>query len=128
VTNAAENGRIRVLIVDDHALMREGLSSLLAREGLEVAGAAASGDEGVRLAAELQPDIVLMDVSMPGLDGIASTAALLKALPGSRVIGLSIRDDAETGEQMKKAGALTTVSKCSPADELVSTIRRLAVR
>jgi two-component system invasion response regulator UvrY len=93
-----QKSRVRVLLVDDHALMREGLVSLLEREGFDIVGAAASGEEGLRLARERRPDVVLMDVSMPGMDGFAATAALLRDVPESRVVALSIRDDAETGE------------------------------
>src|ERR1700752_5001116 len=89
------DGAIRVLIVDDHAVVREGLRSFLELQpGIEVAGEASDGEAGVASAAELAPDVVLMDLVMPGLDGIAAMRALHGRAPGAKVIVLtSFLDD-----------------------------------
>jgi DNA-binding NarL/FixJ family response regulator len=81
---------IRVLVVDDHAVVREGLRTFLElQEGIEVAGEAADGREAVRMAAELRPDVILMDLVMPRLDGVAAMRELRRRLPSSRVIVLT---------------------------------------
>ncbi|HYR28645.1 MAG TPA: response regulator transcription factor, partial [Thermoanaerobaculia bacterium] len=80
---------MRILIADDHALFRDGLRSLLAANGHEVIGEAKNGREAVRLALELQPDMVLMDVQMPELDGIAATRELTTAMPQIKVVVLT---------------------------------------
>jgi len=81
---------IRVLVVDDHAVVREGLRTFLElQEGIEVAGEAADGREAVRIAAELRPDVILMDLVMPRLDGVAAMRELRRRLPSSRVIVLT---------------------------------------
>jgi DNA-binding NarL/FixJ family response regulator len=117
-------GPIRVLLVDDQALVRGGLRLILdAEPDLEVVGEAADGDEGVRVAHETRPDIVLMDVRMPTVDGITATAQLLGELPGTRVVMLTTFDLDEYVVDAFRAGASGFVLKTAPPPQLVAAIR-----
>jgi DNA-binding NarL/FixJ family response regulator len=117
-------GPIRVLLVDDQALVRGGLRLILdAEPDLEVVGEAADGDEGVRVALETRPDIVLMDVRMPTVDGITATAQLLGELPGTRVVMLTTFDLDEYVVDAFRAGASGFVLKTAPPPQLVAAIR-----
>ena len=112
---------VRVLIADDHPLFRRGLqASLDELEGVQVVGAVADGDAAIRDALELRPDVVLMDVGMPGTDGLAATAAIVAAGLGVSVLVLTMSDDAETLTAALAAGARGYLLKGS--DE--ATIRR----
>lgn len=118
---------IRILLVDDHALFRQGLRQLLATtEDLVVVGEAASGSEALELAGTLAPDIVLMDIAMPDLDGIAATAALHQRFPQVRVVMLTMYDATTHGEAARAAGAVAYVVKSSRPDELFQAIRSAA--
>ncbi len=115
---------IKILVADDHAVLRQGLSNLLEKEpDLEVVGQAADGREAVRLASELSPDVVLMDVTMPHMDGIEATRRIGKANPNIRIIGLSMHDDPDTQERMTSAGATAYLYKASPVEKLLEAIR-----
>jgi DNA-binding NarL/FixJ family response regulator len=117
---------IRVLIVEDQTLMRQGLRTILDLEpGLSVAGEAASGEEGVRQALALRPDVILMDVQMPGLNGVEATAAILQSWPAARIIILTTFDRDDYVFQGVRAGALGYLLKDTPAEQLVATIRRV---
>jgi two-component system, NarL family, response regulator DegU len=117
---------IRVLIAEDQALMRDGLRTILELEpGFRVVGTAADGAEAVQLAQRLRPDVVLMDVQMPHLDGVQATAQLAAALPAARVIILTTFDyDAYVFEGIK-AGARGYLLKDTPAAELLAAIRQV---
>lgn len=117
---------IRILVCEDQTLMREGLRTVLDLEpGFSVVGTAADGAEAVRLAQELQPDIILMDVQMPGQNGVQATAALTaRGLP-SRVVILTTFDYEDYVFDAIKAGAVGYLLKDTPATELASTIRRV---
>jgi len=118
---------IRILLVDDHALFRQGLRQLLATtEDLVVVGEAASGSEALELARTLAPDIVLMDIAMPDLDGIAATAALHERFPNLRIVMLTMYDATTHGEAARAAGAVAYVVKSSRPDELFQAIRSAA--
>ncbi|THF78043.1 response regulator transcription factor [Cohnella fermenti] len=119
---------IRILLVDDHAVVRSGLRMLLnAKSGLTVVGDAADGDEAIRLAAELKPDVVLMDLSMPhGKDGLSATAELKKLLPDTNVLVLSMHDDDEYLFRAIHAGASGYVLKSAPHEELLSAIESVS--
>jgi CheY-like chemotaxis protein len=107
---------IRVLIVDDHAVLRDGLRALLAAAaGIEVVGTVANGREAVRSAVALAPDVVLMDVAMPDLNGVEATAQVKAKLPGVRVIALSMHGDAEYVHRALEAGAAGYLLKESAA-------------
>jgi len=124
----AEVGRkIRVLLADDHQLLREGLVGLLAGESdIEVVGEAGDGQTAVELAHRLTPDVVIMDVSMPRLNGVEATRRILAERPGVRVIGLSMHEEAGMAATMRRAGAAAYLTKGGPAEDLVAAIRALA--
>lgn len=117
---------IRTLLIEDQTLMRQGLRTLLELEpGMQVIGEAADGQSGVRLALEMRPDVILMDVQMPGMNGVEATAALCAAWPAARVIILTTFDRDDYVFQAIRAGALGYLLKDAPADELMRTIRRV---
>ncbi|WP_337845260.1 response regulator transcription factor [Thermus sp.] len=117
---------IRILLADDHALFRQGLKSLLEAEGdFRVVGEAKDGWEALRHALEAKPDVILMDIQMPGLDGVQATQAILKEWPEARVIILTMyRQDAYVFEAVK-AGARGYLLKDTDAKELIEAIRRV---
>ncbi len=117
---------IRILVADDHAVVRQGIALLLKREpDMEVVGEAADGEVAVAQARELAPDVVLMDFSMPNLDGIEATRQIHQAHPRICVIGLSMYQEAEGAEAMLQAGASAYLSKTGRSEILLETIRRL---
>lgn len=116
---------MQILVVDDHALMREGLSNLLhGKEGLEVCAEAKNGLEAIRLADQIRPDIILMDVSMPELDGIEATTLIKKSHPEISVIALSMHDSEAMKQKMLAAGASAYINKEAPSSELMLAIRK----
>jgi PAS domain S-box-containing protein len=115
---------IRVLLADDHALFRNGLGRLLKNEPcLEVVGQAADGKEAIELAQKLKPDVILMDVSMPRVNGIEATRIIHGQYPDIRIIGLSMYEDQERAQAMRDAGAADYKTKGCAAAELVAAIR-----
>ena len=121
-----EPHRIRILIVDDHELLCQALANLLEGEpDFAVAGQAHDGREGVRLALEQKPDVILMDVSMPEVSGIEATAEICRHEPGIRIIGLSMHKDAAMERKMRDAGACAYLTKGGSSEELIETIRRV---
>jgi NarL family two-component system response regulator LiaR len=118
---------IRILIVDDHGVIRQGLRMYLALDAeLEVVGEAANGVEALRLARELEPDVVLMDLLMPVMDGIAATGAIRRELPEVEVIALtSVLEDSAVYGAMR-AGAIGYLLKDTEADELCRAIKAAA--
>jgi two-component system response regulator NreC len=118
---------IRVLIADDHAVVRAGLRLLLdAADEIEVVGEAGSGEEAVRLSRSLKPDVVLMDVVMPGMNGIEATAPALEAAPGAKVLVLSMQDDPRYVREAFEAGATGYVLKEAADSEVVQAVREVA--
>lgn len=116
--------KIRVMLADDHAVVRQGIANLLADEpDIETVGQAADGQEAVDLAARLQPDVILMDVSMPKLSGVEATRAIRNELPEIRIIGLSMFEDSERAQAMRDAGAVSYITKSGPANVLIEAIR-----
>jgi len=115
---------IRVLIADDHAVVREGISSVLhAGEGFSVVAAASDGDEALRLAVEHRPDVVVLDISMPGKTGLEVAAELRTALPQTRVLMLSIHDHSEYVMESIRAGADGYLRKDAAPAELREALR-----
>ena len=115
---------IRLLIVDDQELMRDGLTAILERQpGIEVVATAADGAEAVRLVAELVPDVVLMDVRMPVLDGVQATAEIVRGWPAVKVVVLSTFDDDDHVTQALRAGATGYLLKNLPAQDLAEAVR-----
>ncbi|MFF3272345.1 response regulator [Streptomyces chrestomyceticus] len=115
---------VRVLVVDDQRLIRDGIASLLSiRPGITVVGTAVDGREAVAKALELCPDVVLMDVRMPGMDGVEAVAVLRGTVPECRVVMLTTFDDKEYVVQALRAGACGYLLKDLPAGELAHAVR-----
>jgi DNA-binding NarL/FixJ family response regulator len=114
---------VRVLVVDDQRLIREGISSLLdLQPGVEVVGTAADGREAIERALDLEPDVVLMDVRMPGVDGVDATAAVRSRSPDCRVLMLTTFDDEEYVVRALRAGASGYLLKDLPAADLARAV------
>ena len=123
----SEPPAIRVVVVDDHQIVREGLSSLLgALDGLDVVGTAADGRDAVHVVAETSPDVVVMDIQMPHLDGIEATRMITGRQPGVRVVMLTMNEDDETVLAAIRAGASGYLLKGSGAEEVQTAIRAAA--
>ncbi|HEY3775509.1 MAG TPA: response regulator transcription factor [Solirubrobacteraceae bacterium] len=121
------SGTIRVLVVDDHDLFRAGLASLLgARSDIEVVAQASGGRMGVRLAAELRPDVILMDVQMPDLDGPAATRLILEREPSVRIVALTVVSDDDGVAAVLAAGACGFLAKDTPVEGVILAIRAAA--
>ncbi len=119
-----ESNPIRVLLVDDHAVVRSGLAAfLLAFDDLELVGEAGSGEEAVRLCNQLRPDVVLMDLVMPGMDGAAATRTIREQCPEIQVIALTSFKEEELVQGALQAGAISYLLKNVSADELADAIR-----
>jgi DNA-binding NarL/FixJ family response regulator len=120
------SNQTRVLVVDDHALIREGLASLLASQpDIEVVGKARDGQDALELAQKLQPDLVLMDVSMPVMNGLEATRRLLEALPGCKVVMLTESDKEDSLFEAVQRGAMGYVQKRAAPAYLVPALRRV---
>jgi DNA-binding NarL/FixJ family response regulator len=118
---------IRVLLVDDQPVVRRGLRVRFHLEpDLQVVGEASTGSEALTLAQTLTPDVVLMDIEMPEMDGIEATAALRRVVPQSAVVILSIHDDTQTRGRAQAAGAVAFVEKRGATDSLLAAIRQAA--
>lgn len=119
--------RLRLLLADDHGMFREGLRALIEKQtDLEVVGEAANGREAVRLARDLTPTVVVMDVSMPDLGGVEATRRILKRSPKAKVIALSMHSDRRFVVEMLRAGAQGYLLKDCAYEELVCAIRTVA--
>jgi len=115
---------INVLLVDDHALFRTGLRSVIASaEDIAVAGEASSGEEAVELVAKNPPDLVLMDVNMPGIGGIEATRKIVRHQPEVKIVAVTALSDDPFPNQLLDAGARGYISKGCPAEELFQAIR-----
>lgn len=114
---------IKIILADDHQLIRQGLQSLLEKEfGMQVIGQASDGETAVRLAGELLPDIIIMDISMPGLDGIEAASRIKKQFPSIKIIALSMHTNKLFVTDMFEAGASGYLLKECAAAELVTAI------
>lgn len=117
---------IRVLLADDHAVVREGTRQLLEREpDIAVVGEASNGEEAVRLAQTLQPDVVVMDVRMPGVSGVEATRRIKQQQPGVEVLVLTAHDDDQYVFTLLEAGASGYLLKTAPVSELVKAIHEV---
>lgn len=119
--------RLSVLIADDQTLFREGIKDLLDGEkGIEVIGESADGPETVRLAKKLRPDVILMDIKLPGMDGVSATRIIRKDVPSVNVLMLSSFEDEAHVMEAIQAGANGYLSKMLPATELVNALKTFA--
>ena len=124
---STESRRIRVLLADDHSIMREGLQVMLERSGeFEVVGQARDGVEAVDAAAELSPDVIVMDVMMPNKDGVEACREIMESLPETRVVMLTASTEADAVIEAVAAGAAGYLQKVSGMDQLLGMVRGVA--
>jgi two-component system response regulator NreC len=118
---------IRVLLADDHTILRDGIRALLEKEtDMQVIGEAEDGIAAVKLATQLEPDVVVLDIAMPRLNGLEATRQIRRSLPKTRVLVLTMHDDEEYIRQVLAAGALGYVLKDAAARDLLGAIRAVA--
>ena len=118
---------IRILLVDDHDVVRTGLKAYLENQsGIQVVGEAGDGIAAVRLAQELLPDVIVMDISMPAMDGLEATRQLKMTSPSCKILALTVHADKQYFFEMLSAGAAGYVTKQAAADELLAAIRAVA--
>jgi PAS domain S-box-containing protein len=116
--------KVRIVLVDDHMVVRQGLAGLLRMEpDFEISGEASDGKSAIGLIRELKPDVVLMDIGMPGMDGIEATRIIHEELPDISIIGLSMFQEGEQEAAMRNAGAVDYLTKSGPSEVLIKTIR-----
>jgi DNA-binding NarL/FixJ family response regulator len=116
--------KIRVLIVDDHSIVREGVRMILTgQDDFEVVGEASNGREGVDLARKMNPDVVVMDISMPDMNGIEATAKIRGEMPKVEVLGLTMHEEHSYVFELLKAGAAGYVLKRAASEDLVNAVR-----
>ncbi|MFI0901327.1 response regulator [Streptomyces sp. NPDC020983] len=122
-----ESGRLRVVLADDHVVMRAGVAALVSGDAtIDVVGEAGDGREAVALVAELAPDLALLDLRMPVLDGVAATAEIVRRHPGTRVLILTTYDTDEEIERAVEAGAIGYLLKDATREQLVAAIHAAA--
>ena len=115
---------IRVLLVDDHTVVRSGLGAvLMSYDDMQLIGEASNGDEAIRLCQQLKPDVVLMDLMMPVVDGVSATRTIHEKMPDINIIALTSFNEREMVEGALKAGALSYLLKTVSAEELINAIR-----
>jgi len=117
---------IRILLADDHQILREGIRRGFESAGHEIVGEAANGAEAVELALELKPEIIIMDLSMPVMDGVTATQKICSQLPETQVVVLTMHDDVNKTRQALDAGANGYLSKGSSFSEVLSTVEAVA--
>jgi DNA-binding NarL/FixJ family response regulator len=125
-TSSSGPEHVRVLVVDDHDVFRRGIARMLACEGIDIVGEASGGRAGVRLTSELRPEVVLMDLSMPDLDGLAATRQIIASGCGARIVVLTISDQDESIIQALVAGAVGYVRKDESLKDIVTVVRAAA--
>ncbi len=116
---------MRVLLVDDHYLLLEGLNNLLTVQGIEVAGMASNGQEALELAQALKPDVILMDIRMPGWNGLEATRRIMAAMPTAKIVILTTSEDEHDLFEAIKSGAFGYLLKSMNADELVEALAQV---
>ncbi len=129
IAHAGETeNKIRVVLVDDHIVMRQGLARLLQEApDMEIVGEASDGEAAVHLVRQTLPHVVLMDISMPGMNGIQATQIIHAELPDIRIIGLSMFEEGEQAAAMRAAGAAEYLTKSGPSDAIIHAIRACGI-
>ena len=132
-TQTPKNGQgtgmaIRLLLADDHRMLREGLRRSMEEVGFEIVGEASDGEDAVRQAVELKPDVVLMDVTMPEVDGVEATRRIARQTDDVRIVILTMHADADVLDEAFKAGAVGYLVKDCSTDEVASAVRLAADR
>src|SRR4051794_7269648 len=117
---------IRLMLVDDHRMLREGLRRSLTEEGFDIVGEAGGGEEAVRLAVELAPDVILMDVTMADVDGVEATRRIARELPNIRIVMLTMHADDGVIADALRAGAVGYLVKDCSTDEIAHAVRQAA--
>jgi DNA-binding NarL/FixJ family response regulator len=113
------------MLVEDHLVMRSGMHALLSMQAdIEVAGEASNGEEAVAMARQIKPDIILMDINMPAMNGVEATCIIHSELPDIRIVGLSMYEAADQAGAIRRAGAVAYLSKSSSSDILLAAIRQ----
>src|SRR5437764_2088076 len=119
--------KLRILVADDHTLIRDGLKALInAQQDMEVVGEAGDGQTAYKIAAEMQPDLVVMDVSLPEMSGANATERIKHELPGIKILALTVHEDKGYLRQLIQAGASGYVLKRAAAEDLIHAIRAIA--
>jgi DNA-binding NarL/FixJ family response regulator len=121
-----QGGTVRLLLADDHRMLRESLRRSMEEHGFDIVGEAADGAEAVRLATELRPDVILMDVTMPVLDGVEATRQVRDRVPATQVVILTMHADREVLVDAIRAGAAGYLVKDCSTEEVVDTVRKAA--
>lgn len=117
---------LRILLVDDHKLIRVGLRQILEAEtGVEIVGEGASGEEGLKLARELKPDVILLDINMPGMNGIEATRRLSRLEPRPKILIVSVLSQEPVPSRLLEAGADGYLSKETAADEVLTALKQI---
>lgn len=117
---------LRILLVDDHKLIRVGLRQILEAEtGVEIVGEASSGEEGLQLARELKPDVILLDINMPGMNGIEATRRLSRLEPRPKILIVSVLSQEPVPTRLMEAGADGYLSKETAADEVLTALKQI---
>ncbi|MCE5231607.1 response regulator [bacterium] len=123
------SGPIRIMVVDDHLVMLQGLSMLIGEQAdMKIVAEASSGEQAIDMARKARPSVILMDISMPGMNGIEATRRIHAEFPGIQIIGLSMFEESDRAEAMRTAGAARYLPKTAPASDLVAAIRACAAR
>ena len=124
--SAEAQAPLRLVIADDHTMLREGLRRSLEARGINVVGEAGDGSEAVKLTLDLKPDVVLMDVSMPGMDGVEATRQIRQQMPDASIVMLTMHADHVVLVRALRAGASGYLVKDCTTDEIVNTLRQAA--
>ena len=117
---------IRLMLVDDHSVLRQGMRRTFEEEGYEVVAEAGDGNEAIRLAAQLRPDVIVMDVTMPGMTGVEATKRICEANPEQRIIMLTMHVDQSVMNDALKAGAVGYITKDCTTDEILDIVKQAA--
>jgi two-component system, NarL family, response regulator DegU len=117
---------IRLMLVDDHSVLRQGMRRTFEEEGYDVVAEAGDGNEAIRLAAQLRPDVIVMDVTMPGMTGVEATKRICEANPEQRIVMLTMHVDQSVMNEALQAGAVGYITKDCTTDEILEIVKQAA--